>query len=142
MKVILLIIQFIFFTPFFLLSAENDEPSWVYKGRGDRYYNIGEVGKAIVEYKKALSPGKVYNGPGEKNVYPEVNLKLAEIYLSEGLYDLALMQITVAEEQKNYLQISDLIYNIWYVKAEIYFRMKRYSESVSVYEGIIKNDEN
>jgi tetratricopeptide (TPR) repeat protein len=100
------------------------------------------VGKAIVEYKKALSPGKDYNGPGENNIYPEVNLKLAEIYLDEGLYDLALMHIAVAEEQVSYLQIPELIYNVWYVKAEIYFEMKRYREAISVYEGIIKNDEN
>ena len=35
-------------------SSGFQEPSWVYRGRGDRYYRDGAVGNAIVEYKKAI----------------------------------------------------------------------------------------
>jgi tetratricopeptide (TPR) repeat protein len=31
-----------------------DEPSWVYKARGDRFLRNGDTGEAIAEYKKAL----------------------------------------------------------------------------------------
>ena len=127
-----------------LVVAENyQEPPWVYKGRGDRYYKNGEIGKAIVEYKKALSNSRDLQETSiKKNIYPEVNIKLAEIYIDEGLYDLALFEIGIAENQKKYLQIPDLIYNILYIKAEILFKQKKYNKSIEVYGEIIKKDEN
>jgi hypothetical protein len=36
------------------LFVDIDEPSWIYRGRGDRYYYNGDYGNAIVQYKKAL----------------------------------------------------------------------------------------
>ena len=38
----------------FTFADSFSEPSWVYKGIGDRFYKNGELGKAIVDYKKAL----------------------------------------------------------------------------------------
>ncbi|KPJ82862.1 MAG: hypothetical protein AMS17_18465, partial [Spirochaetes bacterium DG_61] len=31
-----------------------NEPSWVYRGRGDRFYRLGDYGNAVAQYKKAL----------------------------------------------------------------------------------------
>jgi tetratricopeptide (TPR) repeat protein len=118
-------------------QIHQEEPEWVYKGRGDRYLKAGEPGKAIVEYKKAL-----ISDSGSKRAYPEVNMKLAEIYLEEKLYDLALSYIESAQEEEQYLQIPDMIYDIRSIKAEIYARQGKYLDVVSVYENIIQEDSN
>ncbi len=115
----------------------KEEPPWVYKGRGDRYLKAGEPGKAIVEYKKAL-----ISDSGSKRAYPEVNMRLSEIYLDEKLYDLALLYIESAQEEEQYLQIPDTIYDIRYTRAEIYARQGKYLDAISVYEKIIHEDPN
>jgi tetratricopeptide (TPR) repeat protein len=127
---------FVSFIPFTLhAQVYHEEPAWVYEGRGDRYLKEGEPGKAIVEYKKAL-----IGDSGSKRTYPEVNMKLAKIYLSEGLYDLALSYIENAQDEKQELQISDQIYDIWYTKAEIYIGQGRYDAAMFMYEEIIEKD--
>ncbi len=142
-KIVTIIVSntIIFFSSLLIYADNLNEPAWVYEGRGDRYYKNGEIGKAIFEYKKAIS--KVNNQSGaERSVYPEVSLKLAKIYSGEGLYDLALFQLDVAERNKDFLQIPDLFFEILYTKAEIYFLMKKYNESLLVYESIISFDNN
>jgi tetratricopeptide (TPR) repeat protein len=108
-----------------------DEPAWVYKGQGDRFFIQGELGKAIVAYKKALI---------KKTPYPEINLQLARIYMQEGLYDLAFSYILIAETEKDQLQIPDLLYEVKYTKAEILQRQNKNAETV--YREIIESDEN
>jgi len=120
-------------------ALENEDPAWVYRGRGERYYRKGEVGKAIVEYKKAIAARTRENGEG---IYPEVNLRLSEIYLTEGLYDLAMLHVTRAEQKRDDLEIPETIFDVLYKKAEILFKLKRYNETIAVYESIIKEDEN
>ena len=142
MKLVTFIFFFIFFFSLILFASNIKEPPWVYKGRGDRYYKNGEIGKAIVEYKKALNSNNNLTKPTKKNIYPEVNIKLSEIYLNEGLYDFALFQIEIAEHQKDYLQIPELIFNILYIKADIYYKQKKYNDAIVVYEEIVKNDNN
>jgi len=139
MKIFLLILLFFSIPYLFCTAVENEEPPWVYRGRGDKYYRDGEIGKAIVEYKKALSASKRIYGTIR---YPEVNLSLSMIYLSEGLYDLALLNISSAEQNESMLQIPDTIYDIRYTKAKIFQKMNRYNEAMAVYESIIKKDEN
>jgi tetratricopeptide (TPR) repeat protein len=112
-------------------SAEEDEPAWVFKGRGDRFVKMGEPGKAIVAYKKALNA---------KTPYPEVNLQLARIYAQDGLYGLALSQIRIAETNKDRFEIPDLIYEVMYVKAEILHMQNKNAEAV--YREIVEGDEN
>jgi tetratricopeptide (TPR) repeat protein len=112
-------------------AIEEGEPAWVYKGQGDRFAKTGELGKAIVAYKKALV---------RKTPYPEVNLQLARIYTQDGLYDLALSQIRVAETNKDRFEIPDLIYEVKYVKAEILRKQNKNAEAV--YREIIEGDEN
>ncbi len=74
------------------------EPSWVYKGIGDRHYKNGEIGEAIVAYKKALLARTNETANKEKdNGYPEVNLQLAKIYMAEELYDIAVNHLKIAE---------------------------------------------
>jgi tetratricopeptide (TPR) repeat protein len=122
----------------FTTNADDTvEPAWVYKGRGDRYYRDGQVGRAIYEYKKALIKA---NRDGA--VYPEVNLQLAKIYKDEGLYELALSQVDIVQNNRSRLQIPDLSYEALYTKADVYIRMERYDEALKVYEGIIGQDDN
>ena len=71
-----------------------------------------------------------------------MNLKLGKIYLNEGLFDLALFQLEIAEKQKEFLQIPDLIYEILYTKAELFFIQEKYNDSIDVYQSIIKDDKN
>jgi tetratricopeptide (TPR) repeat protein len=112
-------------------SSEAGEPAWVFKGRGDRFVKMGEPGKAIVAYKKALN---------EKTPYPEVNLQLAKIYAQDGLYELAFSQIRIAEAGKDSFGIPDLIFEVKYVKAEILKMQKKNAETV--YREIVEGDEN
>jgi tetratricopeptide (TPR) repeat protein len=60
-----------------LLSLE--EPSWVYRGRGDRYARNGDYGEAVAEYKKALIKKK------HEVAYPV----LAGIHVEAGLSRIA-----------------------------------------------------
>lgn len=134
---------FIFIFSFSLIHAVDlKDPAWVYKGIGDRHYRNGEIGKAIVAYKKALIRRKETKENDVSMGFPEVNLKLGKIYLNEGLYDLAIFQLRIAEKQKAFLQIPDLIYEILYTKAELFFIQEKYNDSVNVYQLIIKDDRN
>jgi len=134
---------FIFLYSFSSVPAiDLKEPAWVYQGIGDRFYRRGEIGKAIVAYKKALIRRKETKGNGTTIGFPEVNLKLGKIYLNEGLYDLAIIQLALAEKQKAFLQVPNLIYEILYTKAELFFIQEKYNDSMNVYQFIIKDDIN
>jgi hypothetical protein len=52
--------------------------------------------------------------------YPEVHLKIAQIYLEEGLFDLSLQQLDMAEKGQEHFQIPDLIFSVMYTRAENY----------------------
>jgi tetratricopeptide (TPR) repeat protein len=134
-KIILLVILFL--GAGFVFGEELNEPAWVYKGRGDRYYENGEKGYAIFEYKNALMKA---NDNG--NEYPEANLQLAKIYKDEGLYDLALFNLDLVQKNKEHLQIPDLVYDLLYTKAEIYVLMKKYEQALEAYENIVSQDDN
>jgi tetratricopeptide (TPR) repeat protein len=120
------------------IADELDEPSWIYKSRGDRFYREGSYGQAIALYKKALIK-KSYEGDA---AYPEVNLRLAQIYREEKLYDLALRQIELAENHYRALQIPDLIYDFLYTKADIYAELSKMGDTVRILNTIIEKDDN
>jgi tetratricopeptide (TPR) repeat protein len=132
-----LLLLILFFVVSSIFGEELSEPAWVYKGRGDRYYENGENGYAISEYKKALM-----KATGNGDVYPEINLQLAKIYKDEGLYDLAFFHIDAVQKNKEHLQIPELMYDCLYTKAEIYVLMKKYKQALEVYENIISRDDN
>jgi tetratricopeptide (TPR) repeat protein len=117
-----------------------DEPAWVYRGRGDRYYREGEMGRAISEYKKAIIR-REREGEGTES-YPEVHLMLARIYLEQGLPELALQHVMIAENTKESLEIGDQVYDILYTKAKIFFMLDRIRDMEAVYTGIIGEDDN
>ncbi len=123
-------------------GADNfSEPSWVYKGIGDRHYKNGEIGEAIVAYKKALLARTNETANKEKgNGYPDVNIQLAKIYMAEELYDIAVKHLEIAEGQKHLLQIPDLEFEILYTKAELFYKQKNYIRSFEIYNEIIKKD--
>ncbi|MGQ9616718.1 MAG: tetratricopeptide repeat protein [Spirochaetota bacterium] len=134
---------FFYICPFPGSSDELPEPSWVYKGRGDRYFRSGEYGRAIAEYKKAIiKRAQETNETSPGGGYPEVHFKLAIIYKNEGLLELAMKEILVAENKKEFLQIQDEIYEIMNTKAELYLERGRVSESMATYEQIINMDYN
>jgi len=118
------------------------QPAWVYKGKGDVYYKEGEIPKAIVQYKKAILKKKEQIKDATKNGYPEANLSLAKIYRDEGLFDLALSYLKIAENYKNLFQIPDQLYNLLYTKADIYLKMNKLGKAIDVYEEIIRIDKN
>ena len=55
-------------------ADELNEPSWVYKGQGDRYFKMGELGKAIVAYKKALIKRRNHEDGYRTEAYPRSHL--------------------------------------------------------------------
>ncbi len=118
------------------------EPSWVYTGRGDRYLGEGRVGPAITQYKKAIIAKRREAGTGKPGAYPEVHYRLAKIYMGDGLNDIALQHINTAENEREFLQVPDFIYDILYLKADILFNMKRYTHMIEEYRGIIQDDVN
>ncbi len=126
----------------FCFADEQNEPSWVYKGRGDRYLLEGQIGAAITQYKKAIIAKRQEAGTDKTGTYPEVQYKLAEIYMDERLNEIALQHINSAENEREFLQIPDFIYDILYLKAVILFNMKHYANTMAVYERIIQDDEN
>jgi len=135
-KVLIFIAVLIFPVKTFAIVLE--EPAWVYKGKGDRYLRNGEVGMAIVEYKKAILKRK----EEESGEYPEVHLALAGIYIKEELYDLALLHLQNAEQEKEALIIPHMIYDIWYLQADIYSRKGKINKIIEIYKRILKNDPN
>ena len=60
--------------------------------------------------------------------YPEVNLKIAQIYIREGLFALALQELDMAEKGSGYFQVQDLIYTVMYTKAGIFRIQNNMSE--------------
>jgi tetratricopeptide (TPR) repeat protein len=60
--------------------------------------------------------------------YPEVHLKIAQIYIREGLFDLALQELDMAEKGSGYFQIQDLIYTVMYTRADIFRILNNMSE--------------
>jgi len=127
-----------FIYPFLTYAITLEDPAWVYKGRGDKYIRSGEIGQAIVEYKKAILKRKEEESGG----YPEVHLALASIYYKEQLYNLALFHLKNAENERESLLIPDLIYDIWYLKADIYSKQGKISKMIELYQNILKNDSN
>jgi len=141
MRIILIII--LLFIPFISYCEELlVEPAWVYKGRGDVFLKEGDIGNAIAQYKKAILKKKELNDNNNQIGYPEVYLNLAKIYKKDGLYDLALSYIEMAEDQKNDFEISELEYDLLYTKADIYMKKDDISKAIDVYKDIIKDDSN
>ncbi len=76
---------------------------------------IGNSGGSTGSSSEMLELDIVENAP-----YPEINLKIAQIYLEERLFEHALEQIRIAEDEAEYMEIPDLIYEVLYTRAEIY----------------------
>jgi hypothetical protein len=99
-----------------------------------RLFGIEEPTGSLVTVLKSLNALQIGSSGGsagrnsemlelhiEENApYPEINLKIAQIYMEEGLYEHALEQIRIAEDEADYMGIPDLIYEVLYTKAEIY----------------------
>jgi tetratricopeptide (TPR) repeat protein len=139
---IILLMAFILLLSISAACADSfNEPSWVYKGIGDRHYRNGEIGEAIVAYKKALLARTNETANEEKeNGYPEVNLQLAKIYMAERLYEIAEKHLEIAEGKKHLLQIPDLELDILYTKAGLFYGRKNYIRSTEIYNEIIEKD--
>ena len=91
---------------------ENGSLSTVLRSLGEQFHENADNGD--------LNLNSVLEG---NLPYPEVHLRIAQIYVKEGLYDIALQELDRAERGKDYFQIEDLIYTVMYTRAEI-FRMQ------------------
>jgi tetratricopeptide (TPR) repeat protein len=129
----------IFISGHALAETWYDEPAWVYKARGDRLREQGELGQAIAQYRKALIKQRI---DGDADTFPEVHLELAQIYREQKLYDLALQHIQSAENQREFLLISDLVYRILYTRAAIYEDLNRLDQVLKVCLRIVEEDPN
>ncbi|GEM_PF-2307732 len=123
-----------------VMSQGLDDPSWVYKGKGDSLYDEGRIGNAIVQYKKALIRRGLEQGRTGNGGYPEVSLRLARIYMDEGLYPMALEQIAYAKKNRGHFQIPEQYYDVLYLEAELLWTLKRRADALGVYEQIIIMD--
>ena len=84
-----------------------------HKGRGDYYREKGNDGRAIAEYKKALSFDK-----GN----PEVHLSLGEIYYKQGMLQYAFKEFTEAKKSLARLYDNEDRFMLFKGMAEIRFR--------------------
>jgi HPt (histidine-containing phosphotransfer) domain-containing protein len=74
--------------------------------------------------------------------YPEVYLGMARIYREEGLYALALQYAERAEMGADYLEIPDMIFDIYYLKADIYRDLNRLRDYEEQLRKIVDRDRN
>jgi len=151
MKPLITILTIVGLFTFFLLpvySIELSEPAWYYKSMGDRKLDEGNYGEAIVEYKKAIikriKEQESNNKSQKKELkgYPEANIALAKIYIKQKLYDMAMVHLDKAEQLKSLLQIKDQIFDVYYLKAEVYRLTKKRKKEIDMYKKIIGNDPN
>ncbi len=73
--------------------------------------------------------------------YPEVHLKIAQVYLEEGLFDLSLQQLDMAEEGQEHFQIPDLIYTVMYTRAEVFRLQGKMADYQKKLKRIIEPEE-
>ena len=142
--IILPIFLALFLIPSFIYpSYDLKEPVWVYYGRGNRYFHDGKLGFALAEYKKALSIiNEELKKTGERNEYfPDIALKIAEIYFKEGLYEEALFYLDLSEKNSELFQIKDKIFLVYYLRADCYIKLNRVDKAIKTYMGIISRDE-
>jgi hypothetical protein len=126
----------------------RDEESWDYLLQNlSTALNrvIGSLDQLPVDYgagnRNKSEPKLVLDMKGE-GVYPEVNLKLAQIYSREGLFDLALMQLQNVEEGEKNLQVPDHIFDAMYTRADIYKSMNNMTLYLDELDQIIEMDNN
>jgi len=97
---------------------------------GDNEGSLTAVVKALRELVHDSGDGDIkMRVETQENIpYPEVHLKIAQIYIMEGLFDLALQELDMAEKGSAYFQVQDLIYTVMYTRAGIYRIQNNMSE--------------
>ena len=75
-----------------LLRDSKSENAYIYKSRGDYFNRIGETGKAIREYRKAINLDRWF---------PDAHLELGLIYYDQGLYQYAFKEFSVGYKKIN-----------------------------------------
>ena len=71
-------------------SGDQSKYAYIYSERGDYYREIGQIGKAISFYKKAIELDKGY---------PDAHLSLGYIYLSDNLLNFAFQEFHEAYKE-------------------------------------------
>ena len=125
-------------------QEELKEPTWVYYGRGNRYFHDKKLGYALSEYKKALKKidDKMKQSGKTDNYLPDVCMKIAQIYLIEGLYDASLFYLDISQKNSDLFQIPDRIFTVLYLKAKAFYGLNRIDKVIEVYNNIISKDSN
>ncbi len=133
MKKIICLLIIISFMSLNVVSQELNEPAWVYKARGDKYYNLKDYSKAIEEYLKAINKNKEY---------PEVYYKLGLIYKSRDLLDLSEYYFNQALLYKKHLEIDMMEVLILYELADLNFYKGNFYKFLENNLHVIKKDYN
>ncbi len=120
------------------------EPIWVYYGRGNRYFHNKNYGYALAEYKKALQKiNKIMETEGKTNpYYPDITLKIAEIYFIEKLYNESLYYLDITLKNSELFRIKDRIFTVLYMKANCYLKLNKIDLAIKTFFEIINKDDN
>lgn len=94
------------------IEDENSKYAYIYKSRGDYFFNSGESGKAINEYKKSIEYDR-----GN----PEAHLSLGTIYMDQKLFQFAFREFLESYKNISRLYDNDDKYRLLKSMAEIKF---------------------
>ncbi|WP_455383188.1 hypothetical protein [Salinispira pacifica] len=108
-------------------------PSWVYYQEGQKLFDRGEFGRALVSYRKAieLQPEKKF---------PEAELGIGMVYEREGESDLAIRHLEQAVAQRQLFYIPQNYYTALYELATIYKRQQNYRDYENALVSIVEDD--
>ncbi|MCP4132376.1 MAG: tetratricopeptide repeat protein [bacterium] len=104
------------------LHDKQSRFAYIYKSRGDYYQDIGQTGRAISEYKKAIELDQ--GNPG-------AHLSLGYIYYKKELYQFAFNEFKQAYEQVSRLYSNEDKYLLYRGMGDVRFREASYAEDVS-----------
>ena len=108
-------------------------PSWVYYEEGQRYFDQGQFGQALVSFRRAieLQPEKTF---------PEAELGIGLVYEHEGESALAITHLSTAISQRKLFYIPQDYYSALYALAEIDSRAKDYRGYENALVSIVEED--
>jgi tetratricopeptide (TPR) repeat protein len=101
--------------------------SFIYKSRGDYYYRIGDKGKAIAEYKKAIEMDRSNPAP---------RLALGLVYYNDGIYNFAYAELSAAYNSMSSIYDNEDKYILLKSLAEI--RAIEAYRNVNLFENRVK----
>ncbi|HUX13784.1 MAG TPA: hypothetical protein VMW87_12205 [Spirochaetia bacterium] len=109
-------------------------PSWVYYQEGQKLFDEGEFGKALVSYRRALE-----TQPEKK--FPEAEMGIGMVFAREGETKLAVDHLSRAIAQRQLFYIPQDYYTALYELAGIYKLQQNYRDYENMLVSIVEDDE-